>query len=399
MSRLRFTNSLWRTGVLAACLFAMAQAVHAQTLALPEHWMEWDNHHAISGDGVGSCGITKQLSAEWDQSLQQIAATTASLGGPMSKYGYALPYGVIKSGSHRDLTSNSYQTCHRYPIEGSITFEIWTEDQVDLPPSGKGRAKVKTDTEGAGAIDVIFNKLTELPGYSIFTQARMGFYITTGTFQGYPVIGTSSYPNFAKRTILITAPGHGPAYVPVPMDSALKLLIPFQKEQVAFQEQKIKEAAEMVSDNSEVVQNLKKMGATTKQIQDYRQGMNEVNSMAETALKGARAQLDNYLALAKLSTAQRAGPVYVKPSTIPGVEFEILVNPEEGAQTLMMENPDYFNDELPRTAKQVMLIGLPQFDYDEVFTRGGDEKKLSRLWTYNFFKQVDWKAVAKSALR
>ena len=113
---------------------------------------------------------------------------------------------------------------------------------------------MKRDTEGAGAIEVSFSKIPELPaGYSIFSQARMDFYISTGTFQGFPVIGTTSYPNFAKRTILITAPSHGPAYVQVPMDSALKLLIPFQKEQVAFQEQKIKDAAEAVSDTFDLI--------------------------------------------------------------------------------------------------------------------------------------------------
>lgn len=404
MSRTQLTKKTGYKLVLATCSLLLVQGVHAQAPALPEHWMEWDNHRAISGDGVGSCGITKQLSMEWDQSLQQIAATLASLGGPMNQYAYASPTGILyRDRSHRDLTANSYQTCSRYPIEGEVIIEVWTEAQVDIPPGGKGRAKLKrVHTEGAGAITVSFNQLPDLaPAYDVFNEARMGFYIPTGTFQGYPVVGTSTYPNFAKRTILITAPGHGQAYIPVPINSVLKLLIPTLKEKIADQEKKIKEAADSISDSSETIKGLRKMGATAKQIQDHQQQMNQIIGMMETELKGNHSQLDNFMVIANLSEAQRTGPAYLKPSMTPGVEFVLLTKPEEGAQTLMMQNPDYFNDKLPRTAKQVMVIHLPQFDYDVVPERRSDEdeKNLSGLWIINLFKQVDWKVVAKSALR
>jgi hypothetical protein len=390
-------NTNRRRVLIAALLSVFAQMVHAQAELLPPQWLAWQGKYTLLKGSYGSCGITQQQGTEWDRTLQRITLAISQSIGPVYPHAYPWAVGVSAPEDHSETT------CERNPITGGIDILISSESQVTLPTGATGRPKRKPATEGgAGGFYMFVNRLPRLAFDGVLGEDRsgMGFYRQTGTYQGYPVI--------AKTQIVVTAPGHAPAVVPVSIDRALKWLLPIEKEDVASKEKELARVAQESPSRQfdEMVESLRSAGQA-KEVEAAQEQMRAMKAQfmesAERDIKNRRAELDASKAalgklqeLAKLSATQRAEPAYLR---FADDHFRIYTNAQDGGEPLLMPNPQYFDSHLVRTVPQILLVMLDPYDGDLLASDDRVEHDPHAEWLRAFFLKIDWKAIAKSELR
>ncbi len=377
MSRLRFTNSIRLTGIIAACLFAIAQVVHAQTLELPQRWMDWE---VLPVYRNAQCDVDKELAAQTVLNLKKIVLAFLRSNPDYPVKGYVdVRIGATSEGG-----------CGQAPVAGQISISVLEERNVVLPTSGKGRATIKKDRSegGLGGFDLSVNlvSLSGLAGAEVdFANSSENnnpsgisiYQPPTSTFQGFPVMN--------HNRIVISPPGYPPLFIPVKLEQALKLAVASHEKRVAAEVKNAKEEAERMSDDGEFVKGMKAMGASKKQLQDLK---DESANITAQQLQLVRADLDQAKdKLAKLTPASKSLPAYVKQAVsnayIPQAESG------DGAEPLVMWNPAYFDMHLARSVPQLLVIS------------GFDDTRLDRpepVGDWQAVQKVDWKALAKELL-
>jgi hypothetical protein len=198
----------------------------------------------------------------------------------------------------------------------------------------------------------------------------------TSTFQGFPVID--------KSTLVITPPGHPPLYIPVPLERALKLAVADRAAVDAVEVADAQKEAARYADGSEYARVM-----TAQQFQDMKKGVLEISA---SRVKDSHAILELLRTrLAQLTPTTRNAPAYVTRDPVFS-SFIPQADSGNGAQAVMMPNPEYFDRKVARTVPQLLLVSLSRGCIDEVAQCGSDG------WQSRIIRQVDWAAFAKKEL-
>jgi hypothetical protein len=81
--------------------------------------------------------------------------------------------------------------------------------------------------------------------------------------------------------------------------------------------------------------------------------------------------------------------------------FEVAAQPGTDASSkafVVMPNPVYFDPTLPRSAVQLMVLGVSGLNLDQAAAHNSDSFDSTFL-TREFVERVDWKSIAKTELR
>jgi len=349
----------YRALVATACMLAAMPALAGDIAALPERWLEWHNNYAVYPQGLSDCDASKSLAAEWDQNLLRLANAIARSGGVVPQG----TYGEIAGGIGNSLQDG--QPCRGRPVMGFLSIGYWPER--DVAAAVGARPKLKRDHGHHFVLTIRLNTFAGLGADRVPEFLRdkdkwtgIGTVEQTASLQGLPVINNSA--------IVITPPGHAPAFVAMPLDRALKLWLPAQAQALRDQEDLVKQYPADRRD-------------------DIRKRVVEPN----------QALLARGQALQRQGDAVLKGLAFLKLDRESG-GFEILAQPGPDASALMMPNPNYFDPKLPRSAVQLMVIDISGLQLDQPAARNGDGFDSTFL-TREFLERVDWKSIAKTELR
>jgi hypothetical protein len=358
MSTLPMTLA-WRPMFIAlACMLVAPPAVSAEPAPLPERWLEWRNNYAAYPAGLSDCDASKGLAAEWDQNLQRLASAIARSGGVVPKGTYAEADGGLGN------SLQDGQPCKGRPLMGQLHMGYWPESGVTAAPGA--RAKLKQDHGEHYILTIRLNAFDGLETHAPdFLRENgkwtgIGLVTQTASLQGFPIINNSA--------IVITPPGHAPAFVPMPLDRVLKLWLPAQAQAIRDQEDLVKQYPA-----------------------DQRDGLRK------RVVPPHQALLARGHALQRQGEAMLNGPAYLKLDR-ESLAFEVVAQPGADTSAIMMPNPTYFDPKLARSAVQLMVLGVSGLNLDQPATHNGDSFD-SRFLTREFIERVDWKSIAKTELR
>ncbi len=358
MSTKRLTLAVGRVLIGSACMLMAMPAAHAQPAPLPERWLEWRNNFATYPNGLSDCDASKGLAAEWDQNLQRLASAIARSGGAVPQGTYAEADGGLGN------SLQDGQPCKGRPLMGQIHMGYWPESSVAAAAGARPRLKQDHGEHYVFTIRLnTFDGLeTHAPDFLLENGKWTGIGLVTQTasLQGFPIINNSA--------IVITPPGHAPAFVPMPLDRVLKLWLPVQAQAIRDQEDLVKQYPA-----------------------DQRDGLRKRVVPPHQALL-ARGQ-----ALQRQGEAVLKGPAYLKLDR-DSLALEVVAQPGADTSAIMMPNPTYFDPKLARSAVQLMVLGVSGLNLDQPAARNGDSFD-SRFLTREFLESVDWKSIAKTELR
>jgi hypothetical protein len=343
----------------AACMLVAMPALAGDTAAPPERWLEWHNNYVAYPQGLSDCDASKGLAAEWDQNLQHLAGAIARSGGAVPQG----TYGEFAGGIGNSLQDG--QPCKGRPVMGFLSMGYWPER--DVTATAGARPKLKRDHGHHFVLTIRLNTFTGLGADRVPDFLRdtnkwtgIGTVEQTASLQGLPIINNSA--------LVITPPGHAPAFVPMPLDRALKLWLPAQAQALRDQEDLVKQYPADRRD-------------------DIRKRVVEPN----------QALLARGQALQRQGDAVLKGPAFLRLDRESG-GHEILAQPSPDASALMMPNPAYFDPKLLRSAVQLMVIDISGLQLDQAAAHNSDSFDSTFL-TREFVERVDWKSIAKTELR
>jgi hypothetical protein len=359
MSKLNWTFFRYRALIASACVVLAMPALRAQPAPLPERWLEWRNNFASYPIGLSECDASKELAAEWDQTLQRTASAIARSGGAVPKGTYGEFSGGIGN------SAQDGQPCKGRPIMGFISMGYWPEGSVTAAPGA--RPKLKQDHGAHFVLTIQLNTFAGIDADRVpdFLREKdkwtgIGLITQTASLQGFPV--------FNNTAIVITPPGHAPAFVPMPLERALKLWLPAQEQALREQEDLVKQYP-----------------------------ADQRDAMRKRVVPPNQALLARGQALQRQTEAVLKGPAYLKLDR-ESLGLEVVAQPGADTSAIMMPNPTYFDPKLPRSAVQLMVVRVSGLNLDQAATHNGDAFDSTFL-TREFVQRVDWKAIAKTELR
>jgi len=356
---MKCTSFRYRAWSACACLLVAMPAMAGDPAALPERWLEWRNNDAASSGRLSDCDVGKSLSAEWDQSLQRLASAIAHSGGAVPQGAYA----QIDGGFGNSLQDG--QPCKGRPVMGDFHMGYWPESSVTVAAGARPTLKqshghhfvltIRLNTFAGLGTDRVRDFLRDKGKWT-----RIGTVEQTASLQGFPMINNSA--------IVITPPGHAPAFVPVPLERALKLWLPAQTQAIRDQEDLVRQYP-----------------------------ADQRDDLRKRAVEPLQAQLARGQALQRQAEAVLKGPAYLKFERDAG-GFEIVAQPGTDTSAIMVPNPAYFDPKLPRSAVQLMVPAVDGLHLDQPATHNGDSFDSTFL-TRAFVERVDWKSIARTELR
>jgi hypothetical protein len=358
MSTSPLTRVRRRALIASVCLLAALPAVPAEHTPLPERWLDWRNNYASYPTGLSDCDASKDLAAEWDQNLQRLASAIARSGGAVPKGTYTEADGGLGN------SLQDGQPCKGRPLMGQLHMAYWPESSVTAAVGT--RPKLKQEHGEHYILTIRLNTFdgleTHVPDFlrDNGKWTGIGLVMQTASLQGFPIINNSA--------VVITPPGHAPAFVPVPLDRVLKLWLPAQAQAIRDQEDLVKQYPA-----------------------DQRDGLRKRVVPPHQALL-ARGQ-----ALQRQGEAVLKGPAYLRLDR-DSLAFEVVAQAGADTSAIMMPNPAYFDPKLARSAVQLMVLGVSGLNLDQPATHNGDSFD-SRFLTREFIERVDWKSIAKTELR
>ena len=350
---------LYRTLLAAAVLLVSLPAAPAEPTALPERWLEWRNNYASYPTGLSECDASKGLGGEWDQTLQRIASAIARSGGAVPKGTFGEFSGGIGN------SAQDGQPCKGRPIMGFLSMGYWSESSVTAAPGA--RPKLKQDHGAHFILTIQLNTFAGIDADRVpdFLREKdkwtgIGLITQTASLQGFPVINNTA--------IVITPPGHAPAFVPMPLDRALQLWLPAQAQALRDQEELVKQYP-----------------------------ADQRDALRKRVVPPNQALLARGQALQRQAEAVLKGPAYLKLDR-ESLALEVVAQPGGDISAIMMPNPTYFDPKLPRSALQLMVLRVSGLNLDQAAARNGDSFDSTFL-TREFVERVDWKSIAKTELR
>lgn len=342
----------------AAVLLALPSTA-AEPPAWPGRWLDWSNNHAVYPQGRADCDVGKSLATEWDANLRQLASAIARSGGALPEGLYGKAHGGVGN------TLQDAQPCKGRPIMGFIDLGLWHEREVTSTPGERPQLK-----RGHGhyfPLVVRLNTFTGLgnDGMPDFLRGKgtwtgIGVLEQTASLKGFPVLGNSA--------LVITPPGHAPAFVPLTLERALQLWLPAQAQALREQETVL-------------------LQYPAPQRDDFRRRVLE--PMQALLARGRALQAQGGDALKK--------PAYLRVD-MATAGHEIVAQPGPDTSALMAPNPAYFDPRLPRSALQLMVVEVGGLGLDQP-ARDGDRSHGSAVLMREFLEKVDWTSIAREALR
>lgn len=353
----------WRRGRRWPCLLAVVLAAAsvraAEPAPWPERWLAWQNSFAVYPQALAECDAGRPLAAEWDQTLQRLAVAIARGGGAVPPGVYAEARGTLGNGLQ------DAQPCMGRPLMGTVAIGHWPERVVSAAPGG--RPTLKSDHGEHFILTLWLNTFTGVNAERVPEFLRgsggwsgIGLVDSRSTFQGLPVLNGS--------VVVITPPGHVPAYVPMPLEQALKLWLPAQTQSVR---------------------------GMTELVGQYPAAQRE--AMRQQTVEPQQALLARGQALLRQGDAALKGPAYLKLDRASGA-LEIVARPGADTSAIVMPNPGYFDPKLPRSAVQLVMLAIDGLKLDEPAARSGDTFDSTHLMR-QFVEKVDWQAFGKGELR
>jgi hypothetical protein len=356
---MKCTSFRFRARSACACMLLAMPAMAGNPVALPERWLEWRNNYAVSSSRFSECDVGKGLGTEWDQNLQRLASAIAHSGGAVPKGSY----GQIDGGIGNSLQDG--QPCKGRPVMGDVHMGYWPESSVTV--AAGARQTLKQDHGHHFVLTIRLNTFAGLGADRVPDFLRdkekwtgIGTVEQTASLQGFPIINNSA--------VVITPPGHAPAFVPVPLERVLKLWLPAQAQAIRDQEDLVRQYPA-----------------------DRR------DELRKRAVEPLQAQLARGQALQRQAEAVLKGPAYLKFERDAG-GFEIVAQPGADTSAIMVPNPAYFDPRLPRSAVQLMVLAVDGLQLDQAATHNGDSFDSTFL-TRAFVERVDWKSIARTELR
>lgn len=354
---------LYRALLATAAILLALPAATAEPTSLPERWLEWHNNYAVYPTGLSDCDAGKSLGAEWDQNLQRLASAIARSGGATAPG----VYGEIHGGIGNSLQDG--QPCKGRPVMGFLSMGYWPER--DVTAAAGARPKLKREHAHHFVLTVWLNTFTGVDPQSAPDFLRdkgkwtgIGLLEQTGSLQGFPVINNSA--------IVITPPGHAPAFVPMPLERVLKLWLPAQ--------------AQALRDSEDLVKQYP---------------ANQRDDMRKRVVEPIQTLIARGQALLRQGDAVLKGSAYLRLDRELGGLFEVAAQPGADANSkafVVMPNPAYFDPKLPRSAVQLMVLGVSGLNLDQPAVRNSDDFDSTFL-TREFVERVDWKSIARTELR
>lgn len=345
--------------ISCACMLVALPALADGPSALPERWIEWHNNYVTYPLGLSECDAGKGLAAEWDQNLQRLASAIARSGGAVPPGVYAELHGGLGN------SLQDGQPCKGRPLMGFLSMGYWPER--DITAAAGARPVLKRAHGDHFILTMRLNTFAGLGAETVpdFLRDRqrwtgIGTVQQTASLQGLAILNNS--------VLVITPPGHVPAFVPMPLDRALALWLPAQAQAIRDQEDLVRQYP---ADRRE--------------------------EMRQRAVAPNQALLARGQALQRQGDGVLKGPAYLKLDRESG-GFEVVARPGPDTSAIMLPNPAYFDPRLPRSAVQLMVIEVGGLQLDQPAARNGDSFDSTFL-TRGFLERVDWKSIARTELR
>jgi hypothetical protein len=344
---------------VAAFTAMAANAGGAETAGLPDRFLAWQNNHSVYPQALAECDASRSLAAEWDQNLQRLATAIARSGGAVPPGVFAEFKGTMGTGLQDG------QPCKGRPLAGTIAMGYWPERVVTPVPGG--RPKLKSAHGEHHILTMWLNTFTGVNAERVPEFLRgaagwsgVGLVDSSSTFQGLPVLNGS--------VLVITPPGRPPAYVPMPLEQALKLWLPAQ-------EQAVRDAKAF--------------------LEQYPSGQRD--EMRKRTVDPQQAALARARDLQRQGGALLKAPAYLKLDRDTAL-YELATQGGADTSAIVMPNPAYYDPRLPRSAVQLIMLAVDGLKLDEPAARNGDAFDSTYL-TRQFVEQVDWKLIGRSELR
>jgi hypothetical protein len=245
-----------------------------------------------------------------------------------------------------------------------IHFEFLPADKVERVPVPDQPGTTRLKSKGEGKFTLLWVnefRALEVPDWlqqEVTGQnpsAAMGILRQTGTLKGFPV--------FNNSVLVVTPAGHAAAYVPAPYDKVLQLSLVRMQQQL-----------EVFTGPG--------MGAGSSDFDDQIKYLKDQMNLAKAKL-------------AKMTPAQRAGPVYWKPSAMSAAGLigdDLTEVPGDGALQIMRANPQYLDTKLPRATAQLLEVSVSSLGLDTPRQAASDDPNDALR---GLIESADWARISK----